>query len=241
MMQPTAQLDIDAVVREVMRRLQAGAAADSPSRPPQIAALTASADEAGSLTMLQSVIAVATLQGRLDGIRQLIVGRRAVVTPAARDLLRQRGVQLVRQNASASVAGRRASIRVCLTADVHPAWAKSAHTAEARGASILLQGAELPAVVAALAAEFSQHPDQAAIVISGRPALAACALNRQPTVRAAVWSPGQSWEALQADVQPNVLVLDATGHGPYQLPLLAARWHPAPPLASTVAFLQELD
>ncbi len=52
---------------------------------------------AGELTIADAVVSTATLAGRLDGVQQLIVRPRAVITPAARDLLRERTIELSHQ------------------------------------------------------------------------------------------------------------------------------------------------
>lgn len=48
------------------------------------------------LTMSDKVITLRTLEGKLSGISRLSVSNRAVVTPAARDELRHRKIELIR-------------------------------------------------------------------------------------------------------------------------------------------------
>ena len=53
--------------------------------------------QTGELAVDQAVVslsAIAELSGKLDGVRRLTVRRKAVVTPAVRDLLRQRKIEL---------------------------------------------------------------------------------------------------------------------------------------------------
>lgn len=76
------------IVREVVRRLQQqtlGAA--TPAEPTAVC------------TIEGRVVATAQLEGKLDGVRQVRVGARAVVTPAARDMLKDRNIELLRASA----------------------------------------------------------------------------------------------------------------------------------------------
>lgn len=73
-------LDIDRIVREIVDRLRA--AVDT--------------EPAGTLLLDQKVITMSQIEGRLDGVRQLVVGQRAVVTPSVRDELSDKNIQLIR-------------------------------------------------------------------------------------------------------------------------------------------------
>lgn len=57
---------------------------------------------AGELTIADAVVSAAALAGRLDGVRRLLVRSKAVITPAARDLLRERKIEIARQAVSTS-------------------------------------------------------------------------------------------------------------------------------------------
>ena len=79
---------IELVVREVIRRLTADGRFSLAGT-----AATASPRE---LQISERLVTLATLNGRLDGVSRVIVPRRAVVTPAARDELKQRRIELQR-------------------------------------------------------------------------------------------------------------------------------------------------
>ena len=89
------------IVREVVRRLQetassgslpsAGRAADGGQNDQ-----TASPQHA-DLTLADRIITLAQLDGQLSGVARLHVAHRTVVTPAARDLLKEHGIALVRE------------------------------------------------------------------------------------------------------------------------------------------------
>ena len=74
---------VDEVVRRVLAALKDGA--------------TPTAGEA-RLELEERLVTLETLRGRLDGVSSLVVGARAVVTPAVADLLNERGVVLERRS-----------------------------------------------------------------------------------------------------------------------------------------------
>ncbi len=74
------------VVREVIRRLTQQGHTTS-----QVAAA------GGELILSERVVSLATLSGRLENIRKVVVAQRAIVTPSVRDELRQRSIELLRR------------------------------------------------------------------------------------------------------------------------------------------------
>ena len=79
---------VEYIVREVIRRLTAGGA--------NVAQGATEAAVPKTLTLAGRLITLETLNGKLDGITEIAVLRRAVVTPAARDELKRRMIQLKR-------------------------------------------------------------------------------------------------------------------------------------------------
>ena len=80
------------VVGEVVRRLRDGAVAETRSA-------AADARRPGrdvQISLTQKLVTIATLEHRLDGVTQLVVSEKAVVTPAVRDLLKERNIELIR-------------------------------------------------------------------------------------------------------------------------------------------------
>ncbi len=92
-----------------MRRLGAQEALSAPAIPPRSNGNPASPGTAlaGALVVEQRVVTLSQLDGKLQGIRRLIVPANAVVTPSVRDLLRQKQVRLEQQvqGATARSAG----------------------------------------------------------------------------------------------------------------------------------------
>lgn len=76
------------IVAEVVKRLRAETSCGCQS--------SAKLQAAGVVEIADKVVTTSTLRDRLEGIASIRVSRRAIVTPAAVDELRQRGVSLVR-------------------------------------------------------------------------------------------------------------------------------------------------
>lgn len=119
-------IDIDAVVAEVLRRLDVERRRDEPRHTPPAAAPRVStpsetptpaisnpgishptAAPAGELRLEEPLLTWAQVQDRLSGITRVVVPRRCVVTPAARDGLRSAGIELQRGENSANPTKRR--------------------------------------------------------------------------------------------------------------------------------------
>ncbi len=79
---------IERVVREVIRRLLERGVSVGESVP---------ANGTAEVVVQERVVALATIEGRLKDVRRVVVGRRAVVTPAVRDELKDRGIELERR------------------------------------------------------------------------------------------------------------------------------------------------
>ena len=90
--------DIERIVTEVMRRLQASGVLvqQDPESLPGIASASA---KTATYTVTEHVVSLAVLEGHLENLQRLVVGARAVVTPAVRDALREHEIALERADA----------------------------------------------------------------------------------------------------------------------------------------------
>ena len=85
--------DVDAalfekIVEEVIRRLLKRGVVVGHNLP--------AAEPTQNLEINDKLVTLATLQDRLNGVAKLLVPRRAVVTPAVKDELKDRGIELLR-------------------------------------------------------------------------------------------------------------------------------------------------
>lgn len=82
---------IERIVREVIRRLREMEASGNAASNNQ-----GGRETSKTLRVDDQVVALATLQGRLDGVHRLQVRGNAVVTPSVHDELRDRKITLTR-------------------------------------------------------------------------------------------------------------------------------------------------
>ena len=78
---------VEFVVREVIRRLQDQSLTIQTNGP----------SAAQELLLQERLVTRATLEGRLKGVRRVIVGSKALVTPAVRDDLKNQDIALIRR------------------------------------------------------------------------------------------------------------------------------------------------
>jgi len=76
--------EIERIVQEVIRRLMS-------------LGVRVGSSPMSALTIEDRVITLSTIEGQLEGIQQVIVQPKAVVTPSVRDELRQKKIELLRQ------------------------------------------------------------------------------------------------------------------------------------------------
>jgi hypothetical protein len=81
------QEQVERIVVEVIRRL--GLLDTNPTRERGIA-------DGTDLTLVEKVITTRTIDSRLTGVSRLLVPPRAVVTPAVKDELKSRNIELIR-------------------------------------------------------------------------------------------------------------------------------------------------
>ena len=78
---------IERIVQEVIRRLV--------KQSVVVGGATAGGEV--ELAVSDNVVTLATLDGRLTGVKRLVVGGRSIVTPAVKDELKDRSIELIRR------------------------------------------------------------------------------------------------------------------------------------------------
>jgi len=194
--------DIDAIVREVLRRLEQLASQSRMEPPPAALVPAAARPERGELRLADRVVTLATLDGRLRGIHRLVVGRRAVITPSVRDLLRKQEIALLREEPARPTGASPVSLAIIAAEiDYDPSRLSSRLAASATSA------ASVQAAVVQ-AAESVRDRRVLTVLLTERTALAACLANRHRALRAALaWSRESVREATRA-IGANLLVLN---------------------------------
>lgn len=205
----TETWDIEAIVREVVRRLQTVAesndAAPNPSTSPP---------PAGQLKVDQKVVSLAVVQGRLGRVKELVVRSDAVVTPAVRDLLRRDKIRLVRADGNTNARRCVSGMIIVAESSWSPPTDRDVWPAPCRSV------ASLSDAVAQLVRELSS--DQVVgVLITDAVFASLCQLNRHDHVRAAWISDAERLREAIEQIRPNVLVLDPRHRRLNQLTSLA--------------------
>lgn len=84
---------VERIVFEVIRRLrllESGAAAGMAVTPNS---------NGRDLSLKERVITMRSIEGRVSGVKRLVVPSRAIVTPAVKDELKDRQIELIRETA----------------------------------------------------------------------------------------------------------------------------------------------
>ncbi len=210
-------LDIDQIVREVLRRLAQeqgghaqnnGAVRGKQPQPPQ---------PSGTLVLEDRLLTVAQLDGRLNGIRRLKVSSKAVVTPAVRDLLREKKIELektagdaaTRSGADISLVIGAAENAACPAEVVQGLRATGVHVAQlARSgmASILEEVAEEVCKGGSLG-----------LLLTSEPLVGVCLANRKPGARAAWAGCVKGVQNAKKQLGVNLLVVNPSGKSTAEL------------------------
>lgn len=209
-------MDIEKVVRQVLAELglapessgEAFRGTDASSSAADTAADRAGRGETGGeLVVLSQVVTMAELEGRLEGVRRLVVPPQAVITPLVRDELHRKRVALVFDEPvpAVSAGGVRLAMMV-LGARFDPAPLMRA--LEREGIEIRVHRTDcLVDATDRLAAEVSR-PSTLGLVVSTCPAIAVCLANRHQGVRAVRGTDASRAVADVASVGANLLVVD---------------------------------
>jgi hypothetical protein len=197
---------IDSVVREVLARLTAA------ERP--VPMRSAGDPSPAQLVLGPAVVSLSTLADRLSGVRRVVVGKRAVVTPAARDLLKQHNITISRSADGAGANKPALAVAVCDTS--------SDPAALVRLVAPLASGIERLAKtgLAGVVAELTDtvvKDGRLGLLLSGKPDVACCLANRRPGVRAAVARDRDEVAQAVGNLGLNLLVVDPARRSLFQL------------------------
>jgi hypothetical protein len=216
--------DLEAIVREVLSRLQqlGGEQAGGPAAsreaggtpPPRPTASPAGRSD--QLQLEQRTITLGLVQGRLRGVKEVLVPAGAVVTPSVRDELRKRQIPLRVQNPATDAARQPAGLVLGVAGPTAVAEAALA-VVQAESAAAKQIAGDCVLDVVQRVTQIMGDDNQIGLVLTDRPAVALCLANRQRRIRAA-W--GVNAAAVRQSAQligANLLVVDPSQHGLYEL------------------------
>lgn len=230
-------IDIDGIVREVVRRLRAlstsaeasPAPAASHPKPASPSTPAATASEPSTLHFAERLVTLAALNGKLNGHKQLAVGRKAIVTPAVVDELKRRGVTIVRQDSTNS---QNAKVRLLVSAT--SGNVKTAVRSDLSSATAGVEWLECHATSSLVGAvqELARHVSQRklpGLLLTEQPLSAAVVANRNQNIRAAVIGDARSLDDALAQIGCNLIAVDPRRVSPEVLKIAAQRLADAQP------------
>lgn len=217
------ELDLEAIVREVLRRLQQlgsdradADGAKTQRQVPEAPAIPPLASEPGQLQLQERTITLGLVAGRLQGVREVLVSAGAVVTPSVRDELRKRRIALHFTAEPAADLPVTARLVLGVAGGAQAAGAAlAAVQAEAGAAQRIDRDCVLEVVRQVSQAVASQG--QIGLVLTDRPAVALCLANRQASIRAAWGMSVASVREAAKLIGANLLVVNPAQHGAYEL------------------------
>jgi len=203
------QLDIDEIVRQVLAALGAEHASPAP-RPAQSAPATN-----GRVELASKVVTVGELEQQIGNAKQLVLRRGAVVTPSARDWLRDKNIGLEYRNTSAQAAAEHRLVVGLADSRYEPAALVRA--IEGDGVSVeQLARTGLVSVVGEMCDQVSSG-GLLGLLLSGRASAAVCLANRRKGVRAITATDARQVGRAVDEVGANLLVVDPAGRSLFEL------------------------
>lgn len=165
--------------------------------------------QTGALSLDAKVISVETLRGKLDNVAQLKVRPKVVVTPAARDELRNKGVEIVFDQGVATPTGTATGQLNLILATTNKLSAEQAVKGLARtGINVQLKHDTcVKQLVTNLTGQLLAT--ERLIVFVDQPYTAAYTANRNSSIRAAVVRDKSELKMAQNEINPNVIVIPA--------------------------------
>ena len=208
--------EIERMVRQVMARLEAESG--------NLCEPEAAANSGRELHITQHVVSLAQLEGKLDGVGQVVVDRRAVVTPAARDVLRQRNVAVAYTDQRPATSEQNiCAIVGTVEATFDATGVLQGMTAGGVEVRQLSGGAGLAGNVAEMADDVASGR-RVGILLTGRSAVAACLFNRRQGIRAILGTGRQKTAEDARSTGANVLVLNPDGRSTSEIVRIATEF-----------------
>lgn len=203
---------VDLIVQRVLEHLNAAAA--RPSSAIVTTASTKPAARSEAVRIEAQVVTQAVLAGSVNGHARVSIGAKAILTPSARDFVRARGIEVVRE--SSSRATKPALRWQVIVSKTTPQLASALHALKQSRGDTTLSGQ--PAEAAALAiSALCRGEAERVVVFSDQPELAACLANRNDRVRAAAVADEVSVERVRKSLPANLLAIDPSGKGVHEL------------------------
>jgi hypothetical protein len=197
---------IEAIVREVLRRL---ASAGTPNSISTNSNSTVEADN-HSFECSDKVIAMQTLRGKLDNVKTLRLKPKTIVTPAVRDELRDRKIKIVFDLLSDEPTNCRTTILLGTNCN---------STGNSLRDRLIADGTQVRLHVDKCSGQLATTVGNkisttiSALIVTDQPYTAACVANRNANVRAVVVRDQGELTAAKSELNPNCVVLNSGNVG----------------------------
>lgn len=210
---------IEAIVRQVLQRITS--AANFGSAPtfgsPQVQSPTSFQNQTSSedlhscFNCTNKVVSTETLRGKLNNIKTLRVKPKTIVTPAARDELRDRNITIV-FDLGADNPNSNGPATILLGTTCVSTGNRVRDQLVNGGTQVQLQ---IDNCVNQLATKIGNQisPAISALIVTDEPYKAACTANRNANVRAVVINETNELTAAKAELNPNCVVLKKSNVG----------------------------
>ena len=206
---PVVEQDVERIVQLVLERLRAAGVDVQPTAAERTQHREVTTSKT-RLELMHPVISLASLDGQLGKIEELVVHHRAVVTPAVKDELQQRKIALKRTHAPARDPSNSAEpICICLAGAGQAfeiAALKQSLSAAGLAARWLADDA-LQVAISKLREQLTTE-GRLGVLLTDRPALALCMANRNSQLRAAEARSNADAETACRLLDANLLVAD---------------------------------
>lgn len=182
---------------------------------PAVAAGPAAAEE---VVISERVITAEILLRDLRGARRLVLAPKALLTPTAKDVIRTRRLEVVRQAPQGTPSTTVRRRWVILVGQALPAVTAAVGAWRTAGGRLetALVGTPAEAAARAISAICRGEADEV-LVISAQPESVACLANRNEAVRGVVLVEAPAVARLRESLRPNVWVVDAAPRGGFDL------------------------
>lgn len=223
-----SEQQLESMVRQVLERLSAQQQIPKPAESSKPATVAAQPSTSGNQTLNARVIGTRELEVVKSETKRVIVQRGTVVTPAARDWLREKKIELswatsgntaksTHSEGKTPVAAAKPATRQIVLGQAAANFDATAlvRLLESRGYAVQRlahAGLEQVARELATAAAFDGTP---AVLLTEQPWASVVAANRHPSARAAWVRDRRETIAAQREMNLNLAIVSVTGQSPF--------------------------
>lgn len=204
------------LIDEIVRRVLSQLGTERAPAPPAPAAVAAASTAPPLVSLDQAIVTQEVLEQSIGSAIRVRISPRAIVTPSARDFIRQRRIEIVRDIAESKAAPRSRTRLFVTAASPHLAAALEGLRSGGIACERTILGTAAEAAAESISALCRAEVDSAVIVCS-EPELAACLANRNARVRAASLTALAALAAIRATLQPNLIAFNPAGKSQFEL------------------------